>query len=254
MHRLSVVIIAGNAESDIEDCLSSVSFADEIIIVLSSTDSTRVIAQKHKAIIVDTQEKSFAEKRNIGFKKATGEWIFYIDTDERTTSELVTSIKDQVSSIKTEYSAFRIKRKNFYLGDTPWPKIEKLERVFRRDRLKGWFGDLHETAHFEGEIGELDGLLLHYTHKNLRQMLEKTIVWSDVEARLRYDAHHPAVYWWRFPRVMLTAFIDSYIKQGGWQVGTVGIIESIYQAFSIFVTYAKLWEMQQDKFQKTKFK
>jgi len=51
--------------------------------------------------------------------------------------------------------------------------------------------------------------------------------------------------WWRFPRVMLTAFFDSYIRQGGWKIGTAGLIESMYQSFSIFVTYARLWEMQE---------
>ena len=75
-------------------------------------------------------------------------------------------------------------------------------------------------------------------------MISKTIEWSQIEAELRFNANHPKITWWRFPRVMLSAFFDSYIKQGGWRVGTAGIIESIYQAFSIFITYAKLWEKQ----------
>ena len=53
--------------------------------------------------------------------------------------------------------------------------------------------------------------------------------------------------WWRFPRVMYTSFFDYYIRQGGWKIGTVGLIESMYQSFSIFITYARLWEMQQEK-------
>ena len=68
--------------------------------------------------------------------------------------------------------------------------------------------------------------------------------WSTIEAELRFKARHPKMTWWRFPRVMFTAFYDSYIKQKGYKVGAVGIMESMYQAFSIFITYAKLWELQ----------
>jgi hypothetical protein len=78
-------------------------------------------------------------------------------------------------------------------------------------------------------------------------MVEKTNKWSVIEARLRFDAGHPPVVWWRFPRVMLQAFSNSYITQGGWKAGAVGLMESMFQAFSIFITYAKLWELQQDK-------
>ena len=77
-------------------------------------------------------------------------------------------------------------------------------------------------------------------------MLNKTIEWSSAEAMLRYNAGHPQMTWWRFPRVMLTAFFDSYIKQQGFRAGAIGLIESIYQSFSIFITYAKLWELQRN--------
>ena len=75
-------------------------------------------------------------------------------------------------------------------------------------------------------------------------MVNKTLAWSKIDAELRFKSGHPRMTWWRFPRVMLTAFFDSYIKQGGWKVGTIGLIESLYQSYSIFITYARLWEMQ----------
>ena len=78
----------------------------------------------------------------------------------------------------------------------------------------------------------------------LEEMLDKTNDWSDIEAQLRLDTHHPPVVWWRLLRVMFTGFTRSYIDQRGWRAGTVGWIESIYQAFSMFITYARLWEMQ----------
>lgn len=242
---LSVVIIAKNAENLLADCIESVNFADEIIVVdNNSNDNTKDLAKRLKTKVIESKENSFAELRNIGLKQARGEWILYIDTDERVSEELAQEIQSSVVSRQSSISAYKLNRKNFYLGNHPWPKIERLERLFKKSVLKGWYGELHESPKIEGEIGELDGLILHYTHRDLSSMVKKTIEWSDKEAKLRFGAHHPKMSLWRFPRVMLTAFWDSYITQGGWKVGTVGLIESIYQAFSMFITYAKLWELQ----------
>lgn len=270
MIKISVIIIAKNAEELIKDCIKSVDFADEIIVIDDdSTDNTREVAKKLGARVIEESAKSFAEKRNIGLRHAKGEWVLYIDTDERVSKELKKSIQNVVtrgsddftqnsskqsdleeiasskSSRNNDIVAYKLQRQNFYLGNNPWPKIEKLERLFRRANLKEWYGELHEGPRVEGLVGELEGLLFHYTHRDLSSMLSKTIEWSDKEAKLRFDAHHPKMALWRFPRVMLTTFIDSYFKQGGYKAGTVGLIESIYQAYSIFVTYAKLWELQQ---------
>jgi hypothetical protein len=152
-----------------------------------------------------------------------------------------------VNQRKSEYQAYKIHRKNYYFGNHEWPFIESLERLFEKSSLKGWYGEVHETPKVEGKIGELKGFLLHYTHRDLTSMVDKTIVWSKIEAELRYKSHHPPMTWWRFPRVMFTAFYYSYIQQKGYKAGTVGIVESLYQSFSMFITYARLWEMQQKK-------
>jgi glycosyltransferase involved in cell wall biosynthesis len=248
MNKLSVVILTKNVEEFIADCIDSVPFASEIIVIDDmSTDRTAEIAKLHGAKVISHEFASFADRRNFGLKKAKGDWIFYIDADERVSKELEESIKYQVLSIKQSRSAFRIKRKNFYLGNHEWPAIEQMERLFKKKELQEWVGDLHETPKFNGEIGELNGFLFHYTHRDLRSMLDKTIAWSGIEAQLRYDANHPRMTWWRFPRVMVSAFYDSYIKQKGYTVGVVGLIESIFQAFSMFITYARLWELQHVK-------
>lgn len=245
--KLTAIIIAKNEENMIADCLETVSFCDEIIVVDSgSTDRTADIAERFGAKVVKRLNANFSELRNGGLMRAKGEWILYIDADERVSSELKTAILHAVQTEK-EYAAFKIERKNFYLGNNPWPKIELLERLFRKNKLKKWYGELHESPQVEGEIGSLTGFLLHYTHRDLTQMLQKTIIWSKTEAQLRFEAHHPKMTWWRFPRVMLSAFLDSYIQQKGIKAGTVGLIESYYQAFSAFVTYARLWEMQNSK-------
>lgn len=248
MIKISAIIIAGNAEEDIVDCIKSVSFCDEIIVVSASTKGITIeLARQKNAKIVENKSSDFAERRNAGLMAAKGEWVLYIDTDERVTPSLREEIKQYINNPVNQFQAFRIKRKNFYLGKNEWPYIEKLERLFWRKSLREWKGELHETAIVSGNTGDLEGYLEHYTHKDLTSMLAKTILWSETEARLRLRANHPKMSWWRFPRVMLTAFYNSYITQSGWKAGVVGIIESMYQAFSIFVTYARLWELQERK-------
>lgn len=245
MIKLTAIILAKNEETMIRDCLSSVSFCDEIILIDSgSHDKTVAIAKKAGARIYEETSKNFSAKRNMGLEKAKGDWIFYIDADERVSDALKENIQRTIEKKDTAISVYKVKRKNFYLGNHPWPSVEEMERLFKKNSLKKWRGELHESPIFTGEVGTLDGLLLHYTHRDLSQMVEKTNQWSDTEAELRLKADHPKMTWWRFPRVMASAFIDSYIKQNGWKAGTAGFIESIYQSFSAFVTYAKLWEMQ----------
>jgi glycosyltransferase involved in cell wall biosynthesis len=269
--QLTGIVIAKDEEKKIGDCLKSLSFCDEILVIDSgSTDGTVKMAEKHNAKIFHHDTADFAELRNFGLEKATGEWVLYIDADERVTPSLKENIQFQISqpeadqpladnfppkrdpALQDEYPivAFKVQRKNFYFGHHEWPFVEKLERLFKKDSLIEWYGSLHESPKVKGQIGELDGLLLHYSHQDLTSMVAKTNEWSDVEARIRFEQHHPKMTWWRFPRVMLSAFWNSYIMQGGWRAGTAGVVESIFQAYSMFITYAKLWELQDEKSRK----
>jgi len=246
MTNLSAIIIAKNAEEMIGDCIDSLNFCDEIIVIdNASTDRTSELLKILGVKAFSLKSDSFSELRDFGLKKAKGKWVLYIDADERVSPELASDIKAAIEN--SAFPAFKLQRKNFYLGDHEWPYIEKLERLFKKNALEGWQGKLHETPIVKGEIGELDGFLLHYTHRDLATMLDKTIEWSGVEADLRLQAKHPKMTWWRFFRVMFTGFWDSYVKQKGYKAGTAGLIESIYQSFSMFITYARLWEKQQKK-------
>ena len=254
--NLSIIIIAKNAQDQIKEAIESVTFADEIIVIDSgSTDKTVAVAKKLGATVYNFASNDFSQMRTFGLSKASSAWIYYLDTDERVTPELASNIskacllysqnvKNQVGK-DNQFTVFKVKRKNFYLGNNEWPQIEKLERLFRKDALTGWYGELHESPSYAGEAGELEGFWLHYTHRDIGSMLDKTIRWSEIEAKLRLKTGHPQMSWWRFFRVMITCFFDYYVLQGGWKVGTVGLIESIYQSFSIFITYARLWELQQ---------
>jgi len=249
MKNLSAVILTKNSENMIADCIDSVSFVDEVIVIDDySTDRTAELAKHLGALVFPYSSESFAKKRNLGLQKAKGKWILYLDVDERVSPELKEAILSVLERKKDIYSAYRLYRKNFYLGNNEWPTLEKLERLFKKSKLEEWYGDLHESPRVNGDIGDLDeGFIKHYTHQDLTSMLNKTIRWSKIEAELRFNSNHPKMSWWRFFRVMMTAFYDSYIRQKGYKVGTAGLIESIFQAYSMFITYARLWELQHEE-------
>lgn len=243
--KLTGIIIAKNEEKMIEDSIKSLKFCDEILLVDNgSQDKTVDIAKQLGARIISAKTNDFSKLRNEGIRNVRSDWVLYIDADERVSDELSEEIKKTIKNPKN-FSAFKIKRKNFYYGKVEWPKNEELERLFLRKDFSGWFGKLHESPKFKGEIGTMSGFVYHYTHRNLTQMLDKTIEWSEIEADLRFTNNHPKMSWWRFPRVMISAFLDSYFKQEGYRAGAAGLVEGIYQSYSSFITYARLWEKQQ---------
>jgi glycosyltransferase involved in cell wall biosynthesis len=260
---LSVIIIAKNEDKMIPDCLESIKWADEIVLVDSgSTDKTVSIAKKYNARVIEHNSGSFSDWRNAGLKAAKGKWILYIDADERTTSELQSEIqsiiKSKESSVvnkgfqritdgSSQIFAYAVPRRNFILGrefkhSDQWPDYQM--RFFKKDKLKGYRNDLHELAEFEGQQGNLQAPLIHLKHDNLSGMVKKTNKWSELEAKMLYESGHPRMVWWRFIRIMLTELWIRLIKQGGMRDGMEGIIYSIYQMWSKFITYGKLWEMQ----------
>lgn len=255
--NLSVVIIAKNEEKLIGRAIKSVSWADEVVVLdTGSVDKTPRIARKLGARVVKmpTTRLAFSRWRTAGIKHARGRWVFYLDADEECLPALKKEMKKITSSSPKErkngqlVTAYAIPRENFYLGKRvrwggAWPDYVK--RLFWKETLKRWRGKLHEEPVFKGEMGLLESPMRHYTHRDLTSMLNKTIGWSQLEAEALYEAGHPPMTWWRFFRIMLTELWERGIKKQGFRDGTVGVIEVIFQMFSRFVTYARLWELQQ---------
>jgi len=243
-NSISVIIIAKNEVARIKECIEHVAWADEIIVVDNgSTDETVEIAKKLNAKIIVHRGTNFSALREEGAKAASGEWLLYIDADELVTRELQKEIEEKVQE---SIVAYYISRKNYYLGHE-WPTKDKMIRLIKKDALISWQGKLHEHPEIQGNVGDCKEPLIHNTHRTLSEMVEKTNEWSEIEADLRLRANHPHVVWWRFIRVMVSAFWRSYVQEGGWKAGITGWVESMYQAFSMFITYAKLWERQQKK-------
>lgn len=248
MKDLTVIIVSKEDEDVISDAIKSVKgFAGEILVIDgNNNDTTKKIAEKLEATVIKHQFSDFADQRNFAILHARTPWVLYLDSDERVTDEFKNEIEKVIKG-HDEYSAiggYFIYRKTFYYGHD-WHLKDKVQRLFLRTRFVEWQGVVHETPKIKGEFGIIHSPIEHYTHRNLSQMVRKTNEWSEYEAKLRFEGRHPPLVAWRFVRVMGTTFADSYIKNKGYKNGTYGLIEALYQSFSIFITYAKLWEMQE---------
>ena len=125
--KISGVVIAKNEEEMIADCLDSIAFCDEVFVVDNeSTDRTAEIAERMGAKVRKIAADDFSKLRNFGLKQATGDYILYIDSDERVSGELRKNI---LNSLDAQTVAYKLRRQNFYLGKNPWPKIEQIERI-----------------------------------------------------------------------------------------------------------------------------
>jgi (heptosyl)LPS beta-1,4-glucosyltransferase len=245
---LSAIVITLNEEKMLGDCLKSLQFADEIIVVdTGNTDRTNDIARKFKAKIAKySGPRDYSAYRNRAITVAKGDWLLYVDADERVTSELAAEIK-QVISHPGQVTAYAIPRKNIYLGKElkygGWGG-DYVTRLLKKSALKTWVNPLHEQPEFSGLQAKLTAKLVHISHRDLSSMLAKTLIFTSLEAELRYKAGHPPMTWWRFFRVMTTEFWYRFIKLSAWRDGTEGVIDSIFQVFNTFIIYARLWEMQ----------
>lgn len=248
---LSVIIITKNEQDVIEECIKSVkSVADEIIVVDDySDDDTASIAQKCGAKVVQNKFVDFSKQRNFGISLVKNNWVLYLDSDERLTPEFITELKSIIGREKLKsdvISGYFIRRKTYYLG-RDWGFSDRVQRLFYKPNFVEWKGLLHETPYIKGEFSEISSPILHFTHRSLSQMIKKTNNWSEYEAQLRLKANHPKMNVFRFFRIIITGFAGSYFKEKGYKNGTEGLIEAIYQSFSMFITYAKLWEKQNQK-------
>ena len=249
---ISVVILTKNEEKNIIDCLETVSWADEIVIVDdNSSDRTLEVIKNLENKKIKTYKNDlngdFSNQRNFGLSKTTKKWVLFIDADERVSGELHEEINTIIINSKgQEKDGYFIKRKDFM-----WDKMLKhgetgnisLLRLAKRD-AGIWMGKVHEVWQVNGKTGELDNYLLHYPHQSMDEFLREINFYSTIRAYELYENKTKVN-----PLDALTyplgKFVLNYFLKLGFLDGMGGLIFSLMMSFHSFLVRSKLWLLWQ---------
>lgn len=244
---ISAIIIAKNEEDMLANCIDTLRWCDEIIVINNaSVDQTAYLAEKMGARVVNFANENFAKLRTEGLLKAKTDWIFYVDADERVTPNLSQEILVNIET--NEAPVLRIKRDNMLYGKYfkygGWQN-DWLERVFKRSEITGWRGEIHESPIFHGQVKSLHHSLIHLTHRNTQDNLIKSAQWTKQEAELLFKAKTEKVTLFTLFRKSIMEFLRRAFFKAGRKDGMEGLIEAMVQGMNRFLVYLQLWEMQQ---------
>ena len=245
MATLTVVTLTLNEENNIVECLQSVAWADQIIVVDSgSADATLTLAKKFTNDIVQIEWKGYGEARNRALDLARGEWILWLDADERVPDELAKEIRATLSTPPAGIAGFDVARRAYFLGK--WIRHcgwypGRIVRLFRRGKARFSETRVHEQLSIDGPVGRLRNDLLHYTDVDLEQYFRKfnkytTLAAEDLRSRGRSAGLVDLVF---RPPFM---FFKMYVLRLGFLDGMHGLILCAVSAAYVFVKYAKLWD------------
>lgn len=245
--QVTVLIYASNDESNIARAVESAKLLTShvTLIDIGSTDKTAEIAKRAGVQIVMLKQTPYVELvRMEGIKHAKTDWVFILDSDEVITQNLADEIL-QVIGYKLQVASFRVPRKNIF-GKSKWLKHggwwpDSQIRLIKRSELVDWPSVIHSTPQIRGTIEQLKESLIHYSHGDFSQMVQKTIKFEGVESDLLHKATKRASTF-TFFRKFLGELYRRLIKQKGFLDGKEGFAESIYQAYSKTVTYLMLYE------------
>jgi glycosyltransferase involved in cell wall biosynthesis len=246
-HRepLSVVLITLNAAHQLEPCLQSVAWADEVLIVDSgSQDDTAELAGKHGARVISHPWQGFGPQKDFAVGRASHDWVLCVDADERVTPELRQSIEQALSA--PPFRAFRFPRRNRFLGrwlrhGEGYPDWSL--RLFDR-RAARWSDDpVHEKVLCAGPVGTLQGDLLHESGESLHAYLDKQNRYTTLqaEALFRQGRRAHAAQMLLSP---LLRFAKFYVVRRGFLDGVPGLVHILIGCFNSFCKYAKLLGLQ----------
>ena len=242
---LSVVLIAQNAAHQLDACLASASFAEEIVLVDSgSTDATRQVAQKHGARVVAKDWLGFGRQKQFAVEQARHDWVLCLDADERVSPELRASIERALAAPVAP--VYRMARCNRFLGR--WLRHGEgypdwSPRLFDRHNAR-WSDDpVHEQVLYAVTPGTLEGDLLHDSAEDLAHYLDKQNRYTTLAAEQLYERGRNAG---AFALLASPAvrFLKFYVLRLGFLDGIPGLVHIGIGCMNSYLKYAKLIEMR----------
>lgn len=253
---ISVIILTKNEEKNILDCLESISWADEIIIIDDNSEDRTLDVVRQLSLVKKIKiykkslENDFSAQRNYALSKATKEWVLFLDADERVSKALREELNTLIVNEKNEhkYDGFYIKRK-----DILWGKMLKHGEIgsikllrLARKKAGVWYGKVHEEWQVEGKISDLENYLIHYPHQTVSEFLKEINFYTSIRARELYEKKVQVslldiiIY----PKAK---FILNYLIRLGFLDGIEGFIFAIFMSFHSFMVRGKLWLIWQKK-------
>lgn len=244
--RLAVVIITKDEERNIEACLDSVRWADEVVVVdACSTDRTADLARARGARVFVRPWPGYGPQKNFGMDQATADWILIVDADERVTE----SLRDEIARVLAEappadLAGYEVPRRNFFYGR--WLRgggtsPDHQLRLFRR--TSGRYDEvlLHENLHLDGRTARLTQPLDHHSMPDICAHVRKIVRYTTLGAQEKLK---------RRSRVTTADLLGShlatilrlYLWRGGWRDGVPGLIFALFSGMHTFVKYAKAYE------------
>ncbi len=247
LDNLSVAIITKNEEHRLPDCLKSVSFSGEIIVVDSgSTDNTVGIAREFGCRVYIEDWKGYGPQKNSALEKCSNEWVLLLDADERVPAETAGLIEDILKAPSAD--AYTFKRRNYLHGrwlkhSGYWP--DRQIRLVNRN-TGSFQSEIHERWTTEGRIEDLNAHIDHYAFSGYHDMLDTLNEYSTVIARQLFRSGRRA----NILSPLLHGagmFIKIYFVEKGFLDGVDGFVTAITKAGGSFFKYAKLLELQREK-------
>lgn len=248
MNSISIILITKDEEDNIHQCLSTVRWADEIIIVdAGSSDSTLAKAKDFTQKIFVRPWEGYGAAKNFALTQIASEWAFWIDADERVTDSLRDEIQAKIGGENGSFVAYSMPRKANFLGKwilhCGWYP-GRVTRIFRKE--SGHFTDskVHERLVIDGPTGDLASDLLHFTDPSLSHYFRKlnkytTLASNELEEdRISFGIAQITI------RPVWT-FIRMYFLRLGFLDGIPGFILCVLSSCYVFTKYAKLWERKQ---------
>jgi len=242
--KLSVIITTFNEEVNVAECVESVRFADEILLVDSfSTDKTVEIASRFPIRILQREYFGSAAQKNWAIDRVENEWVLIIDADERVPEALAREILEVLATEPT-VEGYYIRRENVFIDrvirHSGW-STDKVVRLFRRDKGRYPNRRVHADLEIGGPVPVLRSSFLHYTFRSFDQYFPKFLNYAEWGAAQAFrDGRRAGIVeivlrpWWRFFR--------TWILQLGILDGMHGFVLCALQAFGVFIKYARLWE------------
>jgi glycosyltransferase involved in cell wall biosynthesis len=244
MEMISAILITLNEEKNLEACLESIKWVDEIVIVdCGSRDRTEEIARAYTDRFRHRAWDGFARQKTYALGLASHEWILSVDADERVPAELAAEIRAAVAAGSRD--GYRLKRDNYFLGRLMtgggWQRDYQM-RLFRKSRARMTDRLVHEGFEIDGATGTLEHPLLHHTYPSISDAFAKLNEYTSLEA-IEYAGSRRSS-GGAVVAHTLSSFLRSYVSRRGYRDGAHGLVLSLVSAAATALLYMKLWETQ----------